>query len=58
MALLLSLPARTPSANRTARAATGPAEIVILPCIRRERIDIEPADFATRAVELPTQRQA
>lgn len=58
MALLLSLPARKPTANRTAQAATGTAEIIILPCIRRERIEIEPATFMVHAAALASQRKA
>lgn len=58
MALLLSLPARAPTAVRTAPVPTGTADIIILPCIRHERIELGQKDFPLRTGDLPTQRQA
>lgn len=58
MALLLSLPARKPTIHRTAQAAAVSAEIIILPCIRRERIDVEPAGFRPLTAAQASQRKA
>ena len=58
MATLLSFTARGLTIGRVGPPVTGTAEIVILPCIRRERMDGSAAVFAANADDLPTQRQA
>jgi hypothetical protein len=58
MALLLHFSPRAPSADRTIPTFAGAAEIIILPCIRRERMEEMPAPYTGCTHALPAQRQA
>ncbi|WP_156386324.1 hypothetical protein [Aureimonas sp. Leaf454] len=57
MATLLRFPAPVPTAGRATTTAAGPAEIIILPCIRRERMGEVPV-YSGLADARCTQRQA